>query len=151
MTNLRVTRSAAAEWRSAAMAESMRYETFVISACDSSHTYTPQGVNCKTNIRWPPGRPWAEALASALRRTLGSARGGVGGEEALSSTLWWKLQPHFLKVYIFSAHMPLTRWRLALEASPSFDQEQTFLLHSRSKKLKFNKTINIQMECPESE
>ena len=31
------TRSAEAERRSGAMVESMRYETFVISACDSSH------------------------------------------------------------------------------------------------------------------
>ena len=103
------TRSAAAEWRSAAMAESMRYETFVISARDSSHTYTPpaQGVNCKTNISWPPraGRPWPEAVASALRRTLGSARKGVGGGErpwaphcgeSYSLTFWR---------FIYSAHI----------------------------------------------
>ena len=37
-------RSAAAERRSGSMAESMRSETFVIPARDSTHKYTPQGV-----------------------------------------------------------------------------------------------------------
>ena len=54
------TRSAGAEWRSCAMAETMWYETFIITARDSSHKHTPQGVNCRTfnaNVRssWPPG------------------------------------------------------------------------------------------------
>ena len=44
------------------MAESMRYEIFIISARDSSHKYTPQGVNCRpfyANVRMsaqPAGR-----------------------------------------------------------------------------------------------
>ena len=50
------TRSPAAECRSCAMAESMRYKTFIISARDSSHKYTSQGVGrgCRTfytNVR----------------------------------------------------------------------------------------------------
>ena len=39
------------------MAESMRYETFIIYARDSSHIYTYQGVNCRTfyaNVRHCP-------------------------------------------------------------------------------------------------
>ena len=48
-TNLRYqNRWWAAEWRSGAMAEPMRYETFIISARGSIHKYTPQGVNCRT-------------------------------------------------------------------------------------------------------
>ena len=31
-----------------ALADSIRYETFIIFARDSSYKYTPQGVNCRT-------------------------------------------------------------------------------------------------------
>ena len=69
------TRSAAAEWRSAAMAESMRYETFVISARDSSHKYTPQGANCRTfyaNVRsWLTSLPVPRARRRELWRWFG--------------------------------------------------------------------------------
>ena len=75
---------AGAVTRSGAMAESIRYETFVISARDSNHKYTQrQGVNCRTfyaNVHWPPGpgSGSCDALSVPMTRTLlrlGSFRG----------------------------------------------------------------------------
>ena len=66
-------RSAAAERRSGSMAESMRSETFVIPARDSSHKYTPQGVKLLSSATTGKGRRGKAAAEHSMRMRYGPA------------------------------------------------------------------------------
>ena len=63
------------------MAESMRYEAFIISARDSSHKYTQQGVKLQNILRLSGPRPGAvTAMADSE-----ADRAGAGHNIGLSA------------------------------------------------------------------